>query len=71
MALKVGDAVRLTASEGALRAGLSGVVLGWFEHSQGDLVTVRFGKATRVVHSTSIEQIDRNGPGGESATAHP
>jgi hypothetical protein len=63
MGLKTGDAVRLTVSEGAFRAGATGIVLRWFEHGQGDLVVVRFDKATRVVHATSIEGIDRNGGG--------
>ena len=58
MSFKNGDAVRLTANEGALSAGAIGVVLQWFPHAEGDLVVVRFGKATRVVHSRSIAEVD-------------
>lgn len=59
MSFKNGDAVRLTASEGELGAGATGVVLQWFPHAEGDLVVVRFGKATRVVHSTSIVELEQ------------
>ena len=63
MSFKNGDSVRLTVSEGAFSAGATGVVLQWFPHAEGDLVVVRFGKATRVVHSTSIAEVEQNRAG--------
>jgi hypothetical protein len=50
---------RLTASEGALSAGTTDLVLQWFPHAEGDLVVVRFGKATRVAPSTSIAEVEQ------------
>ena len=57
--MTVGDAVELTAREGELECGVTGVVIGVFSHSSGDLVVVRFGKATRVVHAASLKSIRR------------
>ena len=61
MTLNVGDTVRLTASEGAIPAGATGVVIRLFRHVDGDLVTVKFAKRTRVMYSASLENVNGNG----------
>jgi hypothetical protein len=55
-----GDLVRLTAHEGSLRAGLTGVVVEAFRNGECELVMVTFGRATRVVQATAVEAVHAN-----------
>ena len=59
MSLDYGDLVQMKSAEGEIPAGANGVVIGAYAHQDGDgLVVVRFEKATRLVHSASLELID-------------
>ena len=63
--MNVGDEVHLVTREGALQAGATGSVAGVFRHDRGDLVLVRFGSATRLVHATSVVVAKAERPQGE------
>jgi len=66
-----GDVVRLTAREGGLKAGETGVVIDSFRYSDCKLVMVKFGRRTRVVQSTSIEEVHASDPAPRHARPRP
>jgi hypothetical protein len=56
-----GDVVQMKRSEGEIPAGSRGIVLGTYGLGDGGLVVVRFEKATRLIHASSLRPIDGDG----------